>query len=152
MGLDLVHLDVIRVRCERLEIIAIRREQGSARLSVGDHECVNRRTSTSLPAKQRSSPRERFGSLLHDVARLEKSICLRVTPRMTLKTLDENDGGDDRRPQSLLPERKDQRCRMPRPFSKSAHSARVEDEHDGYPALRTGRRASRRTTTAARAC
>jgi hypothetical protein len=67
-----------------------------------------------------------------------------------VQTLHQHDGGDDRRPQILFPKRSDQCCRLPRPLGQAGHSARIEDQHDGQPACRAGRRASRRAMAAAR--
>jgi len=68
---------------KRLEIVEICGQGGSTRLRKRDDECVDGRTSTRLPAQQRSASREWFGNLLHDIARLEEAVRERVATSMT---------------------------------------------------------------------
>ncbi len=76
---------------ERLEIVEVGSECRSTGFRRSDDQCVDGRTSTGLPAEQRGAARQRFGDLLHDIARLQEAVRDRVATGMTLQTLNEDD-------------------------------------------------------------
>lgn len=129
IGSDRLDVHAIRVRGQRVEILAIGRDRGSIGLGECDDERVDGGPSPRLPAQQRSAPRQRFGNCLHDVARPEKAVREGVATSMPLQALDENDGGNGGRPEALFPQCKDQRNRRAGAFREPAHSAGVEHEH-----------------------
>ena len=86
---------------------------------------------------------ERFGDGRRDVASLEESVLDGVASRVALETLDENDGGDTRWPQSRVAERQYQGQSLLRTFGEASHATGIEDQHLGQPVLR-GRRATMR--------
>ena len=131
---DLLYDDVVCVLSEGAEIARVRGEHRSAWFGQGDDERIDCGASPCQPAQQRSSPCQRFADLLHDVARLEKTVRESVAPRMPVQALNQHDGGNKGRPQILFAKRQDQRCHLPRPLSQTADSARLEDQHDGQPA------------------
>lgn len=96
--LNLLHSDIVRVLGEGLEIARIRSKHHPARFCQGDDKRINRRTSPCLPPQQSSSPCQRFGNLLHEVTRLEKSVRENVAARMALQTFHEYHRGNQGRP------------------------------------------------------
>jgi len=52
-------------------------------------------------------------------------------------------------PHVLFVKRQDQHCRLLRPVGQPGDSARIEDQYEGQPSYRAGRRTSRRAKAAA---
>src|SRR5215218_7123256 len=84
---DLLHYDVVCVLRESTESAKVRGEHRSARLGQGDYERIDCGASPCPSPQQRSSPCQRFADLLHDVARLEKTVREGVAARMPVQTL-----------------------------------------------------------------
>ena len=119
----------IRVHCKCCKIVEIRGQGGAIGLRERHHEGVDGRTATRSSAQKRSAPRQRFGNLIHDIARLQEAVSKRVATSMTVQTLDEDDGWNHGRPETLLPQGKDERGRLPGAFGKPADAAGIENEH-----------------------
>lgn len=147
---NLLHPDVVCVLSEGLKIAEVRGEHDSARFRQGDDERIDRGTSPCQPPQQRSSPCQRFGDLLYDVARLEKSVRESVATRMPLQTLHEHDGENKGRPQIFFAKSQNQSRRLLGPLGQPGDCTRIENQHEGQPTWRVGRRASRCATVAAR--
>ena len=139
------------VQGKRLQVAEIRGQNRSAGFRNRDYERIDSGSSTSQPSQQCRPTRERLRDFLHDVTGLEKGVRARVATRMTPQAFDQNDRRDHGRPQVLLSKRKDHSDRLPRALGQAAYTARIEDQHDGQPALRVDRRASRAATAPARA-
>src|SRR5216110_709453 len=105
---------VFCVARKRLEISRIRGEDGSTRFGESDNKRVDSRTATSETSEQSRAAGHRFWDPLEDVAGLEKPILVEITTRMPLKTFDQDNGRNLRRPKPLLTKREDQRERFPR--------------------------------------
>ena len=128
---DCDDINVLRVGREGFEILGVRRDHGSAGLSGGDDERIDCGAASGKPAKKRGSTGERFGDGRHNIASLEELVLDGVATRVALETLDENDGGDMRWPQSRLAQGQDERQSLLRTFGEASHATGVEDQHLG---------------------
>ncbi len=118
----------LRVRCERLQVIRVGRENRSARLSHGDDQRVDCGTTSSPSAQESGAPGQAFGDPFHDVAGLEQLVLGSVTARMSLKTLYENHRGDRGRPKPLFSQCDDQRHRGSRTLGKPADGSGIQNQ------------------------
>ena len=103
---DPLDAHAVGVSRKRLEVIGIGGEHRPVWLGERYDERVNGRPAVSEPAQERRSAGKRLGNSGGHVAGLEKPILVRVTPRVSLKAFDQNDGWNCRWPQPLTSQRK----------------------------------------------
>lgn len=120
--------DSLRVRRQRLQVIRIGRENRPPGLRHCDNQRVDRRTTSCPPTKQRCSSREAFWDPVDHVAGLEQLVFVRVSPGMPLKALDKNNGRNRSRPQTLLPEGKNQRRGRTGSLGQATDGSRIQNK------------------------
>ena len=110
--------------CGQSEQIArIRGENGTGRLSESDDECVDGGAVTSEPPECCGPSSAVFRDVFGDVAGLEEAIFDGVPSSMALKALDEDDGGNKRRPKPLIAQCEDECSRVAGAFCEARYGA-----------------------------
>jgi hypothetical protein len=94
--------NILRMDRERLEVLRVGGQDGSARFRDRDDKCINGRSSTRKASQQGRAPGHRFRDHLRDVARLQKPIFIRIAARVSLETFDKDHRWYFRWPQTLL--------------------------------------------------
>ena len=82
-----------------------------------------------FPTQECRSPGQAFRNILHNIARLEKCVGVRVPTSVALKTLHKDNRWDERRPHIPLAQSQDKRGHLAGADGEPADAARVEDQH-----------------------
>lgn len=123
-----VHDDPGRPGREGTKICLILREHDATWLGKSNNDRVDRGLSPGPRPQQRSPPSQTFGNSFGDEARLEEPVDVRVAPGMTLERFDQDDGGNNRRPQIGTAESFDERHCRPRPLRESRNRSRIKNQ------------------------
>jgi hypothetical protein len=126
---DCNDVDISRVGCQSLEIVGVRRDHGSTRFRGGDNKRIDGRATSGESAQECRATGESFRDSRGNVTSLQELVLGGVAARMALKTLDEHDGRNLRRPQSRIAQGQDQGQGLLRAFSKASHATGIEDQH-----------------------
>jgi hypothetical protein len=146
---DDVNRDLVRVISHRDQVFRVASQDGPARVGGCDDQRVNRRPTTS----PRSQPRRATGKvsrqIVRDLAGPERAVGPRVAPRVAGEALNEHGAGNQRRPQTLRTQCRDQRSCCPgtsRHPHRSFHTSTASNRWKGHTKVPEGLRAICSTT------
>jgi len=117
------------VRRKRFQVAWVGRQHRSARLRHRDNQRVDRGTTSCAPSKQGSSSRETLRDPIDHVAGLEQLVLVRISARMPLKALDQDNRRNRSGPETFLPKGKNERRGRAGPLGEATDRSRIQNEH-----------------------